>query len=218
MLIAEILILLSVLGILMIVLRKIPALAKLPERPQELLPPQSLFARLKTKVKGWQYSEYRGKILAWIEKALRKTRLLFLKIDNFFLTGIKKAREGSQLWRVRSKAWVEHKRQKKIKKLEVLQKIEKAELMDKLEETKKGQKKGLLSNEDVFRKEKNLVKAISQDPKNAELYKELGSLYLEARNYKDAKQAFEQALKLIPEDKEIKETLEKIEILREPEG
>lgn len=217
MLIAQILILVSLLGIGVIILRKIPALLSLPEKPKEILPSQPFFSRLKRKIKGWQYSEYRGKILAWLEKALRKLRILFLKIDSFFLTGIKKARERSQVLKIKSRAWVEHKRQKKIKKLEALQKIEKAELIDKLKETKKGDQ-AEIGVEHLAKKEKELIKAISQNPKDPELYKELGSVYLEAKNFKDAQQAFEEALKINPNDLEIKENLEKIKILREPEG
>lgn len=217
MFIAQILILVSLLGIGVIILRKIPALLSLPEKPKEILPSQPFFSRLKRKIKGWQYSEYRGKILAWLEKLLRKTRLLFLKIDSFFLAGIEKARERSQLWKVKSRAWVEHKRQKKIKKLEALQKIEKAELIDKLKETKKGDQ-AEIGVEHLAKKEKELIKTISQNPKDPELYKELGSVYLEAKNFKDAQQAFEEAFKINPNDLEAKENLEKIKILREPEG
>lgn len=210
MLIVQIFTLLSLVVIGMIILRKIPALLKLPDKPQEVLPASSFFSRLKLKIKSWQYSEYRSKILGWLEKLLRKIRILFLKIDSFFLSGIKRARTGSRVWKAKSKAWVEQKRLRKIKKLEALEKIEKDELLQALKTTKKS------SGEDLTGREKELVKAISQKPKNLQLYKDLGSLYLETKNYKDAQEAFEQALKLKPNDSEIKAKLEKIKILREP--
>ena len=210
MLALQILILVGSAGMVVSVLRKIPVLLKLPARPQEVLPAQSFFLRLRTRIKDLKYSEYRVKVLSWFEKALRKARLLFLKIDNFFLSGIKKAREGSQTWKIRSRAWVEHKREKKIKKLEALQGIEKEKFIDKIKETKSGDG----GKDNAAKKEKELIKAISRNPKNPQLYKDLGFLYLDLENYKDAQQAFEQTLKLAPFDKEVKEKLDKINILR----
>lgn len=174
MFIAQILILVSLIGIGVIVLAKMPALLKLPAQPKEILPSSSFSSRVRLRMKSWPYSEYRGKILSRLEKLLRKIRILFLKIDTLFLFGIKKAREKSQLWRIKSK------------------------------------------KKDSLTKEKELIGLISQNPQNPQPYQELGSLYLRRKNYRDAEQAFAQALKLKPDAPEIKEKLRKIKKLRMP--
>lgn len=58
--------------------------------------------------------------------------------------------------------------------------------------------------------EQKYVKILSQDPKNIFAYYKLGKLYLEQKNYEDAKAVFEQVLKIEPKNKKAKEALKKL--------
>lgn len=59
-------------------------------------------------------------------------------------------------------------------------------------------------------KERHLIAEISKSPKDKDLYKALGALYLENKMEGDAKEAFNVVLELDPNDLETKENLEKI--------
>ena len=74
----------------------------------------------------------------------------------------------------------------------------------------------LQKREILLKKEKALLHAIARNPKEIRLYKSLGMLYLELGERVDAKNCFEQALKLGSQDLEVKEALRKIE--RERDG
>ncbi len=116
----------GVLGIFWLIVRKIPTLAKLQEF--QVLPQASFGERVKQRLAGIKYSTYRPLILDWLEKNLRKLRLLILKIDDLFVGLIKRSRERSQVWQIRSSAWMEHMRLKKKEKLQVLESLDKAEV------------------------------------------------------------------------------------------
>lgn len=59
-------------------------------------------------------------------------------------------------------------------------------------------------------KERHLIAEISKNPKDKDLYKALGFLYMENQMASDAREAFSVVLELDPNDPEIKESLEKI--------
>ena len=60
-------------------------------------------------------------------------------------------------------------------------------------------------------KEEMLLSILKQNPKDIKAYKELGSLYLEQGNAHDAKAAFEETLKLNPDDELANEKIGEIE-------
>ncbi|MEK7124972.1 MAG: tetratricopeptide repeat protein [Patescibacteria group bacterium] len=49
-------------------------------------------------------------------------------------------------------------------------------------------------------REQELIEAIAQNPRDSQLYKEIGDLYAKLKNYKDAKEAYATVLKLTPDD------------------
>lgn len=117
------------------VVRKIPTLAKLsPSAPAA--PAIGWGEKFKLRLREIKYSTYRPLILNWLEKSLRKLRLLILKIDNLFINWIKSARHKSEIWTVRSRAWMEHRQLRKKEKAQVLEKLDKVEVSRELEKIK----------------------------------------------------------------------------------
>ncbi len=122
-------------GILFMVVRKIPTLNKLsPSAPA--VPTIGWGEKLKLRLREIKYSTYQPIILNRLEKSLRKLRLLILKIDNLFVNWIKSARHKSEIWTVRSQAWMEHRRLRKKEKAQVLEKLDKVEVSQELEKIK----------------------------------------------------------------------------------
>lgn len=73
-------------------------------------------------------------------------------------------------------------------------------------EIKKKKKSGV----EAMIEEQKYIKIITQDPKNIFAYQKLGRLYLEQKNYDDAKAVFEQILKIDAKNKRAKEALKKM--------
>lgn len=73
-------------------------------------------------------------------------------------------------------------------------------------ETKKQEKSGI----EAMIEEQKYIKIITRDPKNIFAYQKLAGLYLEQKNYDDARAAFEQVLKIDSKNKKAKEELEKM--------
>ncbi len=65
-------------------------------------------------------------------------------------------------------------------------------------------------NHQFKNKEVHLIAEISKNPKDKNLYKALGALYLENRMVSDAREAFSVVLELDPNDEEAKQNLEKL--------
>ncbi|OIP78373.1 MAG: hypothetical protein CO002_02295 [Candidatus Portnoybacteria bacterium CG_4_8_14_3_um_filter_44_10] len=184
------LMLLALLGIAAIVIRKIPILTKLPLEPEgESLPKmQNVAVGL---IRGVATRPYHWLMFfGWTEKLLRRTRILFLKIDSFFVSLIAKSRNKSQELAVKSREWVSEKRMKKIEKLKLVARLKMT----------------------VEQKEEHLLRSLRQNPKDIKAYRELGLLYLECKNQQDATAAFEEVLRLNPEDEMAKMKLEEMKI------
>lgn len=123
-------------GILFMAARKMPTLVKLPPSVKNIQK-ESLWQRFLLRLRGIKYSAWRPLILNWLEKSLRKARLLILKTDNLFTNWINLARQRSETWTVRSRAWVEHHRLKSKEKGQVLEKLDKMEISQTLEKMDK---------------------------------------------------------------------------------
>lgn len=184
------LMLLALIGIAAIVIRKIPVLTKLPLEPEgESLPKTQnaavgLFRGVTARPHHWLM------FFGWTEKLLRRARILFSKIDSLFVSLIAKSRNKSQELAVKSREWVSEKRMKKIEKLKLVARLK-------------------ITNE---QKEEHLLRSLRQNPKDIKAYRELGLLYLECKNQQDAAAAFEEVLRLNPEDEVAKAKLEEMKI------
>ncbi|MBU1102362.1 tetratricopeptide repeat protein [Patescibacteria group bacterium] len=237
-------------GVVFMIARKIPTLVKTEEFPT--LPQTSLAEGIKNKIKALRYSTYRPLVLESLEKSLRRLRLFILKIDNFFVGLIKRSREKSQVWKIRSHAWSEHRRLKKREKLQVLERLDKVEVSETLEKIKQEVAKEednalkekieamvngetaeviplvqpeilnseanvvspAVENTAVTEEEKKHIDRIAENHKDVDAYRALGFLYLNQKNYSDARACFRRALKLNPQDEEVKNKLNEIKGLR----
>jgi len=189
MFIPYIIIILGLIGIIVLVLRKIPTLVKISSEASASVSSAPFTEKTVNLIKNKiAHPNYWLAFLNWFEKSLRKTRIVFLKIDNFFVALIAKSRESSKNLAEKSKTWVSERRMSRIEKLKML-----AELRRTDEE-----------------KEDMLLSILRQNPRDIKAYKELGCLYLEKKNFQDAKSAFAEVLKINPEDELAKEKLEEI--------
>lgn len=236
--IGAILALVGLLGFLAIIVKKIPILAKLQNLPS--FEKAGFSEAVKIRLKGLKYSTYRPLILDWLEKNLRKLRLAILKLDNLFIGWIKGSREKSQVWTIRSKAWLEYNRLRKKEKMQVLEKMDKVQISDGLEkisqEVAKDEDKALnekianineelesqdaadaaepVQEEIVSDDEKKYIDLIANNPKDEDAYRFLGFIYLRRKNYSDARACFRRVLKLDPQDADIQNKLAEIKGLR----
>jgi tetratricopeptide (TPR) repeat protein len=132
--------------------------------------------------------KYGAAILAEFEKLLRRLRLISLRIDTFL----------SQL--------VHRVRKSNARREETLGKETEAEV-------EKEASKPIRANDvkkDLKEEEQRLIIEIAKNPKDAELYKKLGQVYLRTGESGDAFESFKKALELNPDDAETKAKLEKI--------
>lgn len=132
---------------------------------------------------------YKESFLSDIEKFLRRIKILSLKIDN----AINK--------------WLEQRPKVSNGDFNKVEVDDKEKTGNNIEENSK---KATVVNAVFKNKEKELIAKISQNPKDKELYKALGALYLEYNELSDAKAVFNVILELDPNDKEARETLKKI--------
>lgn len=117
-------------------MRKVPTLAKLSN---EVLPSLNgkISEGIKTRLRGIKYSNFFPLILSGLEKNLRKFRLLVLRIDNLFVGWIKRARDKSDTWTIRSRAWMEHRRLKKKEETQLLEELDKVEVSQTIQQIEK---------------------------------------------------------------------------------
>jgi len=239
-------------GIFFLVVRKMPTLAKLSEMPQPISA-DKFFKKFIIRLKEIKYSTYRPLALNWLEKNLRKLHLLVLKMDNFFVKRIKASREKSEVWTIRSRAFLEHRRIKKREKAQLLEKLDRVEVSEALEkitqevakdedkaltekiesviesnetpvdvefpvkavEIEQNQAEETIITEDIpTEEEKKYIDLLSKNPKDIDAYRALGFIYLEQKNYSNARACFRRVLKKRPEDEDVKNKLEEIRGLR----
>ncbi|MBX4211352.1 MAG: tetratricopeptide repeat protein [Candidatus Yanofskybacteria bacterium] len=168
-------------GIVIIGWRKFPYLRKLAPEAHEVgetmwhdLFPElfSWYGRLPTReLRDWRLRE--------TEKLLRKVRLVFSKIDRVSYSLIHQVRR-------------EH--------LEQNIKLE-PESKPFIPEANSRPKSQADIMEDLKKEEQRLIIEIAKTPKDGELYIKLGDTYMSMNNFSDAKEAFEEAMDLDPENK-----------------
>src|SRR3989344_7001086 len=192
-----ILILVSVVGISVIVFRKMPYLNKLTPETHisvrtgvmgdfltDLLPEFSKgFKSLKLK-------EYGDLWLVELEKFLRKLRVASLKMDRMSDSWIKKIRSGSAF------------------------SVTNTTTTDKIEDVgaiiPKEQTVPKITMEDMKREEQGMIIEIAKNPKDPRLYEVLGDLYVKMNNFSDAKESFEAAIELSPHNEELQKKLSQV--------
>ncbi|HEY4484343.1 MAG TPA: tetratricopeptide repeat protein [Candidatus Paceibacterota bacterium] len=186
-------ILVSLVGALLIIWRKLPYLKKITNPPSissaESMPFALLsdfFPEVASYFKKVDLTSYKNHLMKELEKFLRRLRVLSLKLDGFtnkLLAKIKSenVKNGHTLAQ-------EFKDESSVK---VITKKESPE-------------------ERAKKEEQALIIEIAKNPKNPELYKKLAEVYLSVKNFSDAKESLETALELDSEDQQTKEKLETI--------
>ena len=180
----SILIGISVIGMAVIIRRKMPYLRKLSPESHEVSENilEDFFPELIAWVGQIPWHQYRQTSLQELEKGLRWMRLAFLKIDHAAARLIQKVR------RTHLSNNLEHTLSAQPEVLtEVMVTEHMAIVADPTPEDLKGQ-------------EQQLIIEIAQDPKNAGLYEKLGDLYLKMDTIPDAKEAYEAGLGFNPDN------------------
>ncbi len=180
-----ILILASIVGVSVIIFRKMPYLNKLT--PETHLPAQTnviadilndLLPELSEGLKSLKLKEYGNLWLVELEKLLRRLRVVSLKMDRISDSWIKKIRRGNSFKATTSAI------------------VEKTEALET--PVVKVQSIPEITVEDMKREEQRLIIEIAKNPKDSRLYEVLGDLYIKMNNLSDAKESFEAAIELNP--------------------
>ena len=196
-LIPLILILASVAGVFVIIFRKMPYLNKLtPETHiseqnsigKDLL--NDLFPEFLEGFKNLKLREYGNLWFVELEKFLRRLRVVSLKIDRISDAWIKKIRNGN-ISRITTSI--------------ITEKTEGAEVS-----VPKIQSAPVITIEDLKKEEQGLIIEIAKSPKDSRLYETLGDLYVKMNNLSDAKESFEAATELNPNNEELQKKLSQI--------
>jgi len=158
---------------------------------------RELFPEVEEFIKKIKFDEYKTSWLLEVEKLLRKIRLIFLKIDSFSDSLIKKVRRVHANGKLNGQAT--------------------NEVVEHINGTQT--QKDLLSSQSISpaflrNEEERLIIEIAHNPKDHQLYEKLGDLYVEMNGFVDAKESYEAAIELSPQNEALKQklssTLEKI--------
>ena len=156
-----------------------------------------LFPELKSIFDRIKIHEYKELWLKEAEKFLRKTRLVFLRIDRLSDSLIKKIRKVSVNGQLSSQAHKIEPTSDKNHESEVVS-VQKQTISP-----------AFLKNEET-----RLIMEIAKNPKDASLYGALGDLYVEMESWIDAKESYEASIELDSQNelfkKKLSSVLEKI--------
>ncbi|MBI2626865.1 MAG: hypothetical protein HYW77_01335 [Parcubacteria group bacterium] len=145
----------------------------------------SMYPELNEVFNKVQLSKYKDHLLTELEKALRRLRIVSLKIEN------------------KVSHWLE--RMPKVLESTAV------ETNTGNGTTKETTLVNLVVNGDDWKKqEQEFVMEIAKSPKNAQLYRKLGALYMKQKLWEDALESLKTAVNLDPEDLESKARLEKV--------
>ena len=158
-------------------------------------------------VKSIKIKEYKEAWLLETEKLLRRFRVMSLKMDRFSDILIKKIRK-----RVRSGAVFS------ISDSFTAGPGLKTKT-DEIWQDKSAEQSAVKEREEFKKAEQRLILEIAKNPKNGSLYEELGDLYVKTGDYRDAKESYEAAMELSPQNEELKKKLSHaLEKIAKPTG
>lgn len=216
-LILYLLIAFSLIGLGIIVYRKIPLLARLSEEEMIILGrKRGVIQRLRE----INYKQHWLNLIVYLEKFLRRIKIIFLKIENLLSKWIDRLRRMSQVMTQKSKEWV---KQRELKRRTLRQaqnakekistgtnkeipiQVNKEEEVSQLSE--ESEEISIVELNKPIKEEQKWIDLIVENPKNITAYKFLGLLYWRQRNYSDAKASLEMAVKFGSKDKKVKEVL-----------
>ncbi len=152
---------------------------------QELIPDAYVWWRSVNKP-----TEIKLRVLARLERILHGFRTLATRIDIFTHKLIGHVRRSSK---ETEKVIIQEERQERIEKAEALAAAETDDPRVKLKE-----------------EEQMLIIEIAKNPRDAELYKRLGDIYIRTEEFDDARQSYETALELDPNDASVQNKLARV--------
>ena len=211
----------SVIGLVIIIYRKIPLLARLSDEEITILDRKKGVIQ---KIREVDYKQYWLNSIIALEKFLRRIKIVFLKIENLLSKCIYFLRNRSQIMTQKSKEWIRHREAKRAENKEIVSdkteepifvKVNKKDLPVSQEKT---EPEIIEEDDDLpiselkkpIKEEQKWIDLIVEDPKNITAYKFLGLLYWKQHNYSDAKASLEMAIKLGSKDKRVKQALKEI--------
>ena len=191
-LVAKLIIILSIGGILVIIIRKISEFKNMPaEDIQSLVQRAEKPGKFSQKIKRINYHNIIRSVVVKLEKILKKLRAIALKSDNWFEQWIQILKNKEKEFKAKARF---------SKSQSEIQQAEEEQPKPKKEEKK----------EQFVSEEKKYIETIIKNPRDVKTYRSLGLLYLAQKNYKDAKESFKQILKINSKDKEAKKKLKEI--------
>lgn len=146
-------------GILVIIFRKIPTLIKLPTDIQPSLKGE-IREEIKMRFHRLKYSDFLPNALSQLEKGLRRFRLAISRIDNLFAAWIKKSRDRSNVWTIRSRAWMEGRRLRKKEETQLLEQLDKAEVSQTIQKIEKEVAK---DEDNAFKEKVEIVNSVEEE-------------------------------------------------------
>lgn len=186
-----------VLGTLVIIARKFPYLKKLPVDAEQKTAGNffwEFFPEWHLVYKKVDWAAYWGHLLREFEKFLRRLKVFSLKIETLSNTLIRKIKTNGYYQNGGSAA--------NRVAVEAVKSAAEAVPIFPVEPIA-----------DYQKEEQSLIIEIAKDPKNPELYRRLGDVYLAMKNFLDAKDSLTTALKLDPEHEKTREKLARLQTL-----
>jgi tetratricopeptide (TPR) repeat protein len=199
-LIPLLIILFALIGIGVIVYKKIPFLQKLTPESHEVGETvfHDFFPEVVTAHKSFNFKEYKEKSLRELEKILRRMKLVVSSIERWSESLIQRVRK------VHRKTALEVKKAEEQVAEDNSIAIAQQDLVDIRPKTKD------MSDDELRAEEQRLIVEIAKDPKNSMLYEDLGNVYVKLRSFQDAKDSFEAAFKLDPENQKLEKKLSNV--------
>jgi len=201
-------------GLVVIVYRKIPALARLSEEEITILGRKRGFIQRAREI---NYKQYWFNLIVRLEKFLRRIKIVFLKTENLLSKWIEKLRRSSQTMTQKSREWIKQ-RELKRRKTKDLSTGQPEEIPVRIKKDEEVSQPAEEETEEIpiseldkpIKEEQKWIDLIVENPKNITAYKFLGFLYWKKHNYADAKASLEMAVKFGSKDKKVKEILEEL--------
>jgi len=225
---------LSIIGIIIFLVRKSSQVAEIVQEDVEsgkhFLSERGFWGGIWHKIKSIKGEEAKHFFLGIMERVIRRSRIVFLKLESKFgeiSNDIRVKRQLRVAKKIEEKKKAEEKAQdifEKLNNYEAKQpKKEKAPLeIKKVYQEEEKEVRPMLSEKITVpepkakvkgKLEEALIERIAINPKDVEAYERLGEYYLEIKNYEDAKECFRQVLKLNPANRNVKYKIRRLEYL-----
>lgn len=148
------------------------------------------FPEIKVLLDKFEFHKHRTVWLMETEKMLRKLRVMFLRVDRWSDTLIKKIRRVNLNGQLNSQT--------------MNKPIESYEEAISPDGNIGQAKKETVSFNFLKNEEQRLILEIAKNPKDSQLYESLGDLYFEMESFSDAKESYEAAIELNPQNESLK--------------